>query len=202
MVIPAAATAFAPVYSTPAIVPRTSRWKHWRMNTTGTTRRITRRTTVSVGAFIAATTVALTAAVTAPATANAQDSSGAISQVLPAPQRLVAVGGSPTGQCFGAISTTVNGDGYPGSATVGWSFVVLGGGPCDLTATLSWRNTITGDTGTKVARAPHPRISTGVPDPIAHPYDAVMDTGPGPIEYRLTTTGGAAAGPMIVDTVG
>lgn len=172
------------------------------MNTSGSTRRITRRPIVSVGAFLAATAVALTAAVTAPATANAQGSSDAIGQVFPAPGRLVATGGSPTGACFGAVSTTVNGDGYPASASVSWAFVVLGVGPCDLTATLSWRNTITGATGERAAPIPHPRISLGIPDPISHPYKAIMSTGPGPIEYRLTTTGGASAGPIIVHTAG
>lgn len=172
------------------------------MNTIGSTRRITRRPTVSAGAFLAATAVALITAVTAPATANAQDSSEAIGQVFPAPDRLVAVGGSPTGACHGAVSTTVNGDGYPASASVSWGFVVFGVGPCNLTATLSWRNTVTGATGGKTATIPRPRISTGVPDPIAHPYDAIMNTGPGPIEYRLTTNGGASAGPMIVHTAG
>lgn len=153
-----------------------------------------------MGAFLAATAVAVTAAVTAPATANAQESSEAIGQVFPAPGRLVATGGSPTGACFGAVSTTVTGGGYPASATVNWAFVVLGVGPCNLTATLSWRNTVSGATGQKTAAIPHPRISLGVPDPIAHPYEAIMSTGPGPIEYRLTTSGGAWAGPVIIET--
>ena len=171
------------------------------MNTTGSTRRITRRPIVSVGAFLAATTVALSAAVTAPATANAQDSSEAIQQLFPAPNRMVAVGGSPTGLCAGAVSTTVHGDGYPDSASVSWAFAVLGVGPCDIVATLSWRNLDTGATGEKVAQVPFPRISTGIPDPISHPYEAQISTGPGRVEYRLTTTGGAVAGPIVVETI-
>ncbi|MBB1033517.1 hypothetical protein G6031_03830 [Dietzia sp. CQ4] len=171
------------------------------VNTTGTTRRDTRRPTATVTATLAATAVALAAALAAPATANAQDSSEALAQLLPAPNRLVAWGGSPTGACAGAVSTSLRGDGYPGSASVSWAFAVVGVGPCALTATLSWRNLDTGTSGQKVAQIPHPRISLGVPDPIAHPYDAIIPTGSGRVEYRLTTTGGAVAGPIVVDTV-
>lgn len=169
------------------------------MTTTGTTRRSLRRPAISVGALTAATTVALTAAILAPASANAQDSS-AIPDLFPAQNRLVAVGGSPTGACFGVVSTTVNPGGYPDSATVGWAFGVLGVGPCDLTVTLSWRNLDTDARGEKTARVPMPRLSGGVPDPINHPADAIMNTGAGDIEYRLTTNGGAVAGPVVIRT--
>lgn len=170
------------------------------VNTTGTPRRHTRRPTATA-ATLAAAAVALAAVVSTPATANAQGSIDALGQLVPAPDRLVAWGGSPTGACVGGVSTSLRGDGYPGSASVSWSFGVVGVGPCNLTATLSWRNLATGATGTKVAPIPHPRISTGVPDPIAHPYDAIISTGAGPVEYRLTTTGGAVAGPIVVNTV-
>ncbi|UVE94099.1 hypothetical protein [Dietzia sp. B32] len=172
-----------------------------RVNTTGTTRRDTRRVTVSVGAVLAATTVALTTAVMAPATANAQDSSQAIPLLFPAPDRLIAAGGSPTGACMGIVSATLNGDGYPASASVSWGFGVLGVGPCNLTATLSWKNLDSGATGEKTAGIPWPRISTGIPDPISSPQQAIISTGAGRVEYRLTTTGGASAGPIIVETV-
>lgn len=172
------------------------------MNTT-TARTATALTTTALA-------VAVVAAVSAPATAHAQGSSGvgsfgpgsaeAVPKVFPAPDRLVATGGSPTGACVGAVSTTLNGNGYPATSTVSWAFAVVGVGPCNLTATLSWRNLRTGATGEKVAQIPHPRISLGIPDPIAHPYDAIVSTGSGPVEYRLTTTGGAVAGPIIVDT--
>lgn len=186
------------------------------MNTTGMSRRVARRSVVSATTAFAATALAVTAAVAVPAVAVAQASAApgpvtlgsfgpgsvdAVPQVLPAADRLVAVGGSPTGLCAGAVSTTLNGNGYPGSSSVSWAFAVVGVGPCDLTATLSWRNLRSGETGQKVAHIPHPRISTGVPDPIAHPYEAIIPTGSGPVEYRLTTTGGAVAGPVVVDTV-
>ena len=180
-----------------------------RVNISGTSRLISRRSTATVTTTIAATAVAVAAAISAPATANAQGSSlgsalgsaDAIPQLFPAADRLVATGGAPTGACAGVVSTTLNGDGYPGSASVGWAFGVIGVGPCNLTATLSWHNLDTGAKGEKVAQIPHPRISTGIPDPIAHPYDAIISTGSGRVEYRLTTTGGAVAGPIVVDTV-
>ena len=172
-----------------------------RVNTTGTTRRAPRRMTVSVGALLAATAVATTSAVMAPAAANAQDSSQAIPLLLPAPDRLIATGGSPTGACAGIVSTTLNGDGYPASASVSWGFGVLGVGPCNLTATLSWHNLDTGATGEKTAPIPWPRISTGIPDPISSPQAAIIYTGVGRVEYTLTTNGGATAGPLVVETV-
>ncbi|MDV8000150.1 hypothetical protein [Rhodococcus sp. IEGM 1408] len=181
------------------------------MNTTSTSRRLARRSTAKVAATLAVSAVAVAAAISAPATAHAQGSANAqgssmgsadaIPQVFPAPNRLVATGGSPTGACVGAVSTTLNGNGYPGTASVSWAFAVVGVGPCNLTATLSWRNLDNNTSGQKVAQIPQPRISLGVPDPIAHPYDAIISTGSGRVEYRLTTTGGAVAGPIVVDTV-
>lgn len=180
------------------------------MNTIGMSRRVARRSVVSATTALAATALAVAATVASPAVAGAQIPGGvgslgpgsaeAVPQVLPAANRLVAVGGSPTGACAGAVSTTLNGNGYPGSSSVSWAFAVIGVGPCDLTATLSWRNLDSGETGAKIAHIPHPRISTGVPDPISHPYEAIIPTGSGPVEYRLTTTGGAVAGPVVVET--
>lgn len=191
-------TAFAPdpalLWSASPGVSMTS------VNITGTSRRSARRLPATVVATLAATAVASSAALAAPATAHAQGSSEAVVQVLPAPNRLVAWGGSPTGACAGAVSTSLRGDGYPGTASVSWAFAVAGVGPCALTATLSWRNLDTGASGEKVAQIPHPRFSLGVPDPIAHPYGAIISTGSGRVEYRLTTTGGAVAGPIVVDT--
>ncbi|WP_291082756.1 hypothetical protein [Dietzia sp. UBA5065] len=171
------------------------------MNISESIRRNPRRPLVSVGAALAATAVALTSAVVGPATANAQGSAEAIPLLFPAPDRLIATGGSPTGNCAGIVSATLNGDGYPASASVSWGFGVLGTGPCNLTATLTWRNLTTNATGQKTAQIPWPRISTGIPDPISSPQEAIISTGVGPIEYRLTTTGGATAGPIVVDTV-
>lgn len=170
------------------------------MTSIGTTRRSTRRQSASVGALAAATAVALTTAVIAPATANAQSSPSAIPGLFPAQNRLIAPGGSPTGACAGIVSTTINPDGYPDTASVSWAFGILGLGPCNLTATLSWRNLDTGATGQKIAHIPVPRLSDGIPDPIRTPTDALISTGPGNVEYRLTTDGGAAAGPVVIRT--
>ena len=169
------------------------------MTTTDMTRRPTRRRPASAGPLAVAATVALATAVMIPANANAQDSS-AIPELFPAQNRLVALGGSPTGQCFGAVSTSLNPDAYPNSASVGWAFGVLGVGPCDLPVTWSWKNRDTGATGEKTAHVPAPGISGGVPDPINHPYEEIMNTGGGPIEYTLTTDGGAVAGPITITT--
>lgn len=147
----------------------------------------------------AATVVALATAVMAPASANAQDSS-AIPDLFPAQNRLIATGGSPTGACYGVVTTTISPDGYPGAASVGWAFGVLGLGDCNLTVTLTWHNLETGARGEKIAQVPVPRISGGVPDPISHPAEAIMSTGAGPVEYRLSTNGGAVAGPVTITT--
>lgn len=98
------------------------------------------------------------------------------------------------------MSTTINPDGYPNTATVSWAAGVLGVGPCNLTATLSWHNLDTGKMGHKTAHIPGPMVSDGIPDPLGHPYDALMDTGAGNVEYRLTTDGGAVAGPVVIRT--
>lgn len=169
------------------------------MTTTSTPRRSFRRPTASVGALAAATAVALATAVMTPAAANAQDSSE-IPNLFPAQNRLVAVGGSPTGACFGAVSTTINPDAYPDSASVSWAFGVLGVAACDLDVTLSWRNVDSGAEGTKTARVAFPRLSGGIPDPISSPQAAIMNTGAGNIEYTLTTSGGAVAGPVVIAT--
>lgn len=153
--------------------------------------------------------LAVAAAMSVPATAGAQaaTSAGSVSgsaeilpRLAPADDRLVATGGSPTGTCAGTVSTTISPQSFPGASSVSWAFGILGVGSCDLTATLSWRNLDTGATGEKIAHIPAPRISGGVPDPIVHPYDAVISTGAGQVEYTLTTNGGAEAGPIIVQT--
>lgn len=169
------------------------------MTITGATRRNLRRPSVSAGALAVAATFALASALLAPASASGQDSS-AIPDLFPAQNRLVAVGGSPTGACYGVVSTTVSPGGYPNSAAVGWAFGVLGVGSCDLTVTLSWHNLDTDARGEKTAHVPMPRLSGGIPDPISHPAEAIMNTGAGNIEYRLTTDGGAVAGPVVIRT--
>lgn len=169
------------------------------VNITEANQRRTRRPSLSVGALAAATTVALAAVVVAPAGANAQDSS-VIPNLFPAQNRLVAVGGSPTGACYGVVTTTINPNGYPDTASVDWAFGVLGVGPCNLTVTLSWHNLRTDQRGEKVAHVPVSRLSGGIPDPISHPYEAQMPTGAGPVEYRLTTNAGAVAGPITITT--
>ena len=168
------------------------------MNTIDPSRRRVRHS--SVVAALAVPALALTTAVLTPAGANAQDSSAVITDLFPAPDRLVALGGSPSGLCYGAVSTTITPGGYPDSATVGWAIGLVGVGGCDLTVTLSWHNLDTHAHGEKTAYLPTPGFSGGMPNPIAHPYDAIIGTGPGRVEYRLTTDGGAVSGPIVVVT--
>lgn len=112
------------------------------------------------------------------------------------PGTLLAVGGSPTGLCQGAIAARVADAGYPASASVSWGVAMPGIGPCHLVATLDWHNLDTGTRGQKTLDIPGPRLWTGV----THPYDAIITTGSGTVEYRLTTNGGAGAGPILVET--
>lgn len=165
------------------------------MNATTTTRRVVK--TVSTAGF------ALTVGLAASGTANAQElgsltlmSADLPSYLVPGPHNLVAVGGSPTGLCHGAVAARVHDSSYPASASVSWGVAMPGVGPCDLVATLSWHNLDTGVRGQQILDVPGPRLWTGV----AHPYDAIIGTRAGRVEYRLTTNGGAVAGPIVVET--
>lgn len=165
-----------------------------------TTLHLTRR---AVKTASAAAGIALTLGLAAPAAANAQElgsltpmSTNLPAYFVPGPGSLVAVGGSPTGLCQGAIAARVADSSYPASASVSWGVAMPGVGPCNLVATLEWHNLDTGARGQKVLDVPGPRLWTGV----AHPYDAIVSTGGGTVEYRLTTNGGAVAGPIVVET--
>ena len=161
---------------------------------------VTRR---AVKTLSAAAGIALAVGLAAPATASAQElgsltmmSANLPAYLVPGPGNLVAVGGSPTGLCQGAVAANVADSLYPASASVSWGVAMPGVGPCNLVATLDWHNLDTGERGQKTLDVPGPRLWTGV----AHPYDAIIGTGAGKVEYRLTTNGGAVAGPMVVET--
>ena len=155
-------------------------------------------TTVSAAAGIA-----LAVGLAAPTTANAQEM-GSLTMMpanlpaylVPGPVNLIAVGGSPTGMCQGAVAANVADSSYPASASVSWGVAMPGVGPCNLVATLDWHNLDTGERGQKTLDVPGPRLWTGV----AHPYDANIPTRAGKVAYRLTTNGGAVAGPIVVET--
>ncbi|KAA0920024.1 hypothetical protein FQ137_08395 [Dietzia sp. ANT_WB102] len=166
------------------------------METIGFTRSAVRAASAAAG-------IALALGLAAPAAANAQElgsltpmSVDLPGYLVPGPGNLLAVGGSPTGLCQGAAAARVTDSGYPASAAVSWGVAMPGVGPCDLVATLDWHNLDTGARGQKTLDIPGPRLWTGV----AHPYDAIIPTGGGTVEYRLTTNGGAAAGPIVVET--
>ncbi|MFB9258912.1 hypothetical protein [Dietzia aerolata] len=161
----------------------------------------------SVTSILGITGLAVAASLAAPATAGAQTmpETGSVSgsaetmpKLTPADDRLVATGGSPTGTCFGAVSATIDGEGSPHASQVGWAAGVVGVGNCDLTATLTWKNLDTGETGEKVMEVPSPAfLPMGN---LAHPKDTIIPTGEGQVEYTLTTNGGASAGPITVET--
>lgn len=155
------------------------------------------------GIATATACLALAAGVAAPATASSQGvgsltttSSGVPAHLVPGPDTIVAVGGSPTGLCQGAVGVTVHDSSYPGSAALSWGVAMPGVGPCNLSVTLDWHNLDTGERGRKVLDVPGPLFWSGV----AHPYDAQIPTRDGRVEYRLSTNGGAAAGPIVVAT--
>ena len=157
----------------------------------------------AVKTLSAAAGIALAVGLAAPASANAQEvgsltlmSADLPAYLVPGPGNLIAVGGSPTGLCQGAIAANVADSSYPASASVSWGVAMPGVGPCNLVATLDWHNLDTGARGQKTLDVPGPRLWTGV----AHPYDAIIGTSAGKVEYRLTTNGGAVAGPIVVET--
>lgn len=175
------------------------------MTSTRTATKAHKRTVTSI---LGVAGIALAAAVSAPATAGAQGvpSAGSVSgsaealpTLTPADNRLVATGGSPTGTCAGVVSATIDGEGYPHTSQVSWGAGVVGVGDCGLTATLSWQNLDTGETGEKSIDISEPRFATNALL-LAHPKDALIPTGPGQVEYSLTTNGGAEAGPILVQT--
>lgn len=176
----------------------------WHMSIRTSANRIDKRSVRSVlgvAGLALATTIAVPAtagAQTMPDTGSVGGSAETIPALTPAEDRMVATGGSPTGTCFGAVSATIDPDGYPNSSRVGWAAGVVGVGACDLTATVSWKNLDTGESGEKVMEVPSPAfLPMGN---IAHPKDTLIPTGPGQVEYTLTTNGGASTGPITVET--
>lgn len=97
------------------------------------------------------------------------------------------------------MSATIDGEGYPHTSQVSWGAGVVGIGDCGLTATLSWENLDTGETGEKSIDISEPQFATSALL-LAHPKDSLIPTGPGQVEYSLTTNGGAEAGPILVQT--
>lgn len=147
--------------------------------------------------------IALAAGLAVPATAAAQDTgsltptASAVPEYLfPGPDKLIAWGGAPTGTCYGAVAAKIEGEGYPNSSSLNWGIAMPGIGECDLEVTVAWHNLDTDETGEKTLEVNEPLIWSGV----RHPNDSVVPTGPGTVEYRLSTNAGAQAGPITVET--
>lgn len=161
-------------------------------------RQNTRITRAALGATAAC---AIATGVAMPATASAQgsmtpSSSDLPEYLVPGPDTLVAPTGSPTGLCAGAVAAKIDTGGYPDSSSMHWGIAMPGVGACDLTVTLHWSNLDTGESGEKQHVVDEPELWTGV----AHPYDSIVATGPGQVEYRLSTDAGGAAGPITLET--
>lgn len=161
--------------------------------------------TVRTAAVLAAA-AAVPLALAAPAAAQEGGSLGPTGSIgglpnlpevfAPGGDSLVAVGGAPSGTCWGAVSVGIEGDGYPGSAVAWWNVGVLGIGDCGLHATLHWHNTDTGESGEQT-------IAVDAPQIFPHRNDGksgILNTGAGDVEYTLTTDGGAHSDTITVHT--
>lgn len=114
----------------------------------------------------------------------------------PGGDSVVAVGGSPSGTCWGAVSAGINGNGYPSSAVATWNVGVLGVGDCGLEATLHWHNLDSGKTGEKTITVDEPEIFPARNDG----KSGILNNGPGNVEYTVTTNGGATSETITVHT--
>lgn len=176
-----------------------SRTSHTRFSVSG----VSRPRSVVAGRVALAAGVALVAGLSAPAVATAQGagsltpmSSDVPGYLVPGPNTLVAWGGSPTGLCQGAVAAKIQSGGYPDSSSLSWGIAMPGIGACDLTVTVAWHNLDSDQTGEKTLQVDQPTLWTGV----SHPYEAIVSTGPGTVEYRLSTNAGTQAGPITVET--
>lgn len=121
---------------------------------------------------------------------SVQTSSSIPGNVMPEENRLVA--GGLNGTCYTWVAVDINPDGYPASAAYSWTTDSVGVDSCYATATLHWRNVDTGFAGTRDLASTGPGHDWGTKDPL----QSIIPTGPGTIEYTLTTGYGAAAGPI------
>ncbi|QDQ97812.1 hypothetical protein [Tomitella fengzijianii] len=165
------------------------------------------RTRITARTFaVAAAAAAIPLALTAPAMAQDEGPLGPTGSIgglpnlpgvfAPGGDSLVAVGGSPSGTCWGAVSVGINGDGYPGSAVATWNIGVLGFGDCGLHATLHWTNLDEGTSGEQTIAVDAPQIFPARNDG----KSGILNTGVGDIEYTLTTDGGAHSDTITVHT--
>lgn len=150
-------------------------------------RRINR--TAAVAGMIGS--AALGAAVLAPA-ANAQGtgedvgplaSLGTASQIpgqmQPGENELAVQGGY--GLCFQWAKVSLDPGGYPDSTLMAPEANSIGLGDCTQDIVLEWKNLDSGETGSKAWTATGPGSISGVP----HPYEAIVGTGAGKVEFTL-----------------
>lgn len=142
---------------------------------------------------IALTSASIATAIALAPGANAQGpgmdvgpfaSLGTASQVpeqrQPAENRLHIEGGY--GLCYMWASADLSPNGYPSSASWNPSANSIGLGDCTQEITLHWKNLDAGTEGENTWTAKGPGEINGVP----HPYDSIVGTGGGTVEFTLS----------------
>lgn len=86
------------------------------------------------------------------------------------------------GLCYMWASVDVHPGGYPSSATMSPSANSIGLGDCTQEITLHWKNLDTGTEGSQSWTAKGPGQINGV----GHPYDAIVGTGGGTVEFSIS----------------
>ena len=148
---------------------------------------------VSKAASIGAAALLATGIVASAPAANAQGmgentgpfaSLGTASQIpeqtQPSENRLLLEGGY--GLCYMWTSVDIHPGGYPSSATMSPSANSIGLGDCTQEITLHWKNLDKNTNGEQSWTAKGPGHIAGV----GHPYDAIVGTGGGTVEFTIT----------------
>ena len=101
-------------------------------------------------------------------------------QTQPSENRLLLEG--TYGLCYMWSSVDLTPGGYPSSATMSPSANSIGLGDCTQEITLHWKNLDKGTSGEQTWTAKGPGNVAGV----GHPYDAIVGTGGGTVEFTAT----------------
>lgn len=118
-------------------------------------------------------------------------------QTQPAENRLLLEGGY--GLCYMWTSVDIHPGGYPSSATMSPSANSIGLGDCAQEITLHWKNLDKNTNGDQSWTAKGPGRFEGV----GHPYDAIVGTGGGTVEFTITAEkSGASSEPLTLEVPG
>ena len=142
---------------------------------------------IGAAAMLAAGAVAMAPAANAQGMGDATGpfaSLGTVTQIpeqtQPAENRLLLQGGY--GLCYMWTSIDLNPGGYPSSATMTPSANSIGLGDCTQEIILHWKNLDSGAEGSQSWTAKGPGHLAGV----VHPYDSIVGTGGGTVEFTAT----------------